>query len=152
MFWHGVGCCLPDRRLYAPTFLRDGGEMMTSAPFRFSFPVFAGLLLLLSGCASRVAAVAPEPAVPVVSGKMTRGVIVATRPITDTGSIQTGLNGVLAALQETPSVPTAANATEYVVQRSDDVAVSIVTSGANFSMGDRVEIIDGSPPELLHAN
>ncbi len=89
---------------------------------------------------------------PVVSGKMTRGVITAMRPLTDTASIETGLNGVLAGLHETPTVPAAANATEYVVQRSDDISVSIVTTTGSFSMGDRVEIIDGSPPELLHAN
>jgi hypothetical protein len=58
----------------------------------------------------------------------------------------------LAALQETPSVPASTNATEYVVQRSDNLPVSIVTSAGSFSMGDRVEIIDGSPPELLPAN
>jgi ABC-type Fe3+-hydroxamate transport system substrate-binding protein len=126
--------------------------MMTAAPFGISSTVFAGLLLLLAGCASRVAAVAPEETVPVVSGKMTRGVIVATRPVTDIASIQAGLNGVLAALRETPVVPADTHATEYVVQRGDDVAVSIVTSVGSFSMGDRVEIIDGSPPELLHAN
>ena len=126
--------------------------MMFSAPFRVSTPVFAGLLLLLASCASRVAAVAPEQKVPVVSGNMTRGVIIATRPVTGTASIQTGLNGVLAALQETPSVPASTNATEYVVQRSDNLPVSIVTSAGSFSMGDRVEIIDGSPPELLPAN
>jgi hypothetical protein len=126
--------------------------MMTATPFRRSTPIFAGLLLLLASCASRVAAVAPEQTVPVVSGKMTRGVITAIRPVTDTGQIQTGLNGVLAALNETPSAPAAANATEYVVQRNDDISVSIVTSGGSFSMGDQVEIIDGSPPELLHAN
>ena len=126
--------------------------MMTLAPFRRSTPVVAALLVLLASCAPRVAAVAPEPTAPVVSGKLTRGVIIATRPVTDTAPIQTGLNGVLAALQETPAVPASTNATEYVVQRSDDAPVSIVTSGESFSMGDRVEIIDGSPPELLPAN
>jgi hypothetical protein len=126
--------------------------MMTSAPCRIPPKVFAGLLLLLASCASRVAAVAPEQTVPVVSGKMTRGVITAIRPVTDTASIQTGLHGVLAALQETPPVPASATATEYVVQRSDNISVSIVTSVGSFSMGDRVEIIDGSPPELLPAN
>jgi hypothetical protein len=126
--------------------------MMTLAPFRRSTPVVAALLVLLASCAPRVAAVAPEPTAPVVSGKLTRGVIIATRPVTETAPIQTGLNGVLAALQETPAVPASTNATEYVVQRSDDAPVSIVTSGESFSMGDRVEIIDGSPPELLPAN
>jgi hypothetical protein len=126
--------------------------MMTCPPFRRSTPIFAAVLLLLAACASRVAAVAPEQTVPVVSGKMTRGVITAIRPVSNTAQIQTGLNGVLAALNEAQSVPATANATEYVVQRSDDISVSIVTSGGNFSMGDQVEIIDGSPPELLHAN
>jgi hypothetical protein len=126
--------------------------MMTLAPFRRSTPVVAALLVLLASCAPRVAAVAPEQTAPVVSGKLTRGVIIATRPVTETAPIQTGLNGVLAALQETPAVPASTNATEYVVQRSDDAPVSIVTSGESFSMGDRVEIIDGSPPELLPAN
>jgi len=107
---------------------------------------------LLASCASHVAAVAPEPTVPVVSGKLTRGVITAIRPVTDTAAIQTGLNGVLAALHATPAVPATASATEYVVQRSDDISVSIVTSGGSFSMGDPVQIIDGSPPALLHAN
>lgn len=126
--------------------------MMTSMRFRKLNPVLIGLLLSLASCASRVAAVAPEQTVPVVSGKMTRGVITATRPVTDTAAVQTGLNGVLAALHETPPQPAPATATEYVVQRSDDISVSIVTSAGNFSMGDRVEIIDGSPPELLPAN
>jgi hypothetical protein len=126
--------------------------MMTSAPTRIFRPILIGTTLLLASCASHVAAVAPEQTVPVVSGKMTRGVITALRPITDTASIAAGLNGVLAGLRETPTVPAAANATEYVVQRSDDISVSIVTTAGSFSMGDRVEIIDGSPPELLHAN
>ncbi len=124
---------------------------MTALPFRAATPVFAGLLFLLASCASHVAAVTPEQTAPVVNGKMTRGVITATRPVTDPAAIQTGVNGVLAALHVTPSQP-AGNATEYVVQRSDDTSVSIVTSAGSFTMGDRVEIIDGSPPELLHAN
>jgi P pilus assembly chaperone PapD len=125
--------------------------MMTSTRFRRSNPVLIGLVLLLASCASRVAAVAPEQTVSVVSGNMTRGVITATRPVDNPASIQTGFDGVLAALHEPAGQPPA-TATEYVVQRSDDTTVSIVTSTGSFSMGERVEIIDGLPPELLPAN
>ncbi len=57
----------------------------------------------------------------------------------------------MAALHEPMPPAGPANATEFVIQRNDDTTVSMVTRD-NFSVGDRVEIVDGNPPELIQGN
>lgn len=128
----------------------------------------SALVLLLAACASRVA-IAPVSApvqTSLVSDTASSGVIAAIRPVGldgDQASVAAGVSGVLAALHQPTALPSALNATEFVVQRSDGTAAAMVVSGANagaggmppaasFSVGERVEIIDGAEPELMPAN
>ncbi len=126
---------------------------------------FTGLGLLLAACASRgpVAPVTAPVQTSLVSDTASRGVIAAIRPVGQGGDQVAGVSGVLAALQQPTKLPTALNATEFVIQRSDGTAAAMVVSGANagaggmppaasFSVGERVEIIDGAEPELMPAN
>jgi len=126
---------------------------------------FTGLGLLLAACASRgpVAPVTAPVQTSLVSDTASRGVIAAIRPVGQGGDQVAGVSGVLAALQQPTPVPSSLNATEFVIQRSDGTAAAMVVSGANagaggmppaasFSVGERVEIIDGAEPELMPAN
>ncbi len=129
---------------------------------------FTGLGLLLAACASRgpVAPVTAPVQTSLVSDTASRGVIAAIRPVGqggDQASVAAGVSGVLAALQQPTPVPSSLNATEFVIQRGDGTAAAMVVSGANagaggmppaasFSVGERVEIIDGAEPELMPAN
>ncbi len=127
-----------------------------------------GFGLLLAACSSRVA-IAPVAApvqTSLVSGTESIGVIAAIRPVGQDGdktSVAAGVSGVLSALQQPTALPVALDATEFVIQRSDGTAAAMVVSGANagsggmppaasFSVGERVEIIDGAEPELMPAN
>jgi hypothetical protein len=129
---------------------------------------FTGLGLVLAACSSR-GAIAPVSApvqTSLVSGTESIGVIAAIRPVGlggDQASIAAGVSGVLSALQQPTALPGALNATEFVIQRRDGTAAAMVVSGANagsggmppaasFSVGERVEIIDGAEPELMPAN
>jgi hypothetical protein len=131
-------------------------------------PAFLGLGLLLAACASRgaVAPVAAPVQTSLVSGTVSNGVIAAIRPVGrdgDEASVAAGVSGVLAALQQPTTLPGALNATEFVMKRGDGTAAAMVVSGANagsggmppaasFSVGERVQIIDGAEPELMPAN
>ncbi len=131
-------------------------------------PIFTGLTLLLAACSSRgaIAPVAGPVQTSMVSGTVSNGVIAAIRPVGQDGdqaSVAAGVSGVLAALHEPSTLPASLNATEFVIQRADGTAAAMVVSGANagaggmppaasFSVGERVEIIDGAEPELMPAN
>jgi len=121
-------------------------------------PVFTCLALSIAGCSPRVVAPAQPAQTADVNIKASRGVIVAARPAVlsgPEGSIEDGVNGVLAALHETVALPSSVNATEFVIQRSDDTTAALVmpaTAPNNFSIGEQVEIIDGAEPEMVPAN
>jgi hypothetical protein len=141
--------------LYLVRALRDVAAMT----IRQLFGLFLCLTLPLAGCASR-APVASLPPVQssVDSSKAILGVIAAIRPVQlagPQGSIQFGVNGVLSALQQNPSSG-AASATEFVIQRNDATTAAIVMPASaltgNFTIGERVEIIDGAEPVLIAGN
>jgi hypothetical protein len=133
--------------------------MTTRQRLRTWIPAFMCLALSLAACAPR--AVAPVQSVQSVNVniKASRGVIVAARPLElggPEGSIGDSVNGVLAALHQPVTLPSSVNATEFVMQRSDDTTAAMVipvsAPAANFSIGERVEIIDGAEPNLVPAN
>jgi hypothetical protein len=126
-------------------------------------PVSACSAFLLAACSSPVSVAPVALQNPIISGKMSSGVITDARPVALAGnqtSVQYGISGVLAALHE-PTARPALDATEFVVRRDDGTTVSLVTrlstanageraSANNFTIGDSVEIIDGIQPELTH--
>ena len=141
--------------------------MTIRQPLGICKPAFTALSLLLAACSSRVVAPVAAPVqTSLVSGTVSNGVIAAIRPVGldgDQAAVAAGVSAVLAALHQPTALPTALNATEFVIQRSDGTAAAMVVSGANagaggmppaasFSVGERVEIIDGAEPELMPAN
>lgn len=132
--------------------------MMIRLPIGVWSPAFTCLAWLLAAC-SAPTVVTPAPVVQAsaLNLKATRGVIAAVRPVplgSGQASIEVGVNGVLAGLHQPLMPPNAASAMEYVVQRSDDTGVSLVVpaSDGSFSVGERVEVIDGAVPPMIPGN
>lgn len=124
-------------------------------------PGFCGLALL-AACAApapRIAA-APVQQAATPTGVIVPGVVAAIRPVTAQETSSPGTAEVLAALQ-VPAPAAAANANEYVIQRSDGNVAAIVLpapaaspnaalSSADFSVGDPVELVTGDATQLIH--
>jgi hypothetical protein len=134
-------------------------KMTTRRTIQIWASAFACLTLCLTGCSPRpVTAVQPvQSANPDI--KATRGVIVAARPAvlrSAQGSTENSVVGVLAALHQSLTLPSSVNATEFIIQRSDATTAAMVipvqTPVDNFSVGQRVEIIDGAEPDLVPEN
>jgi hypothetical protein len=133
--------------------------MLPAMTIRQASGLFLCLALPIAGCASH----APVASLPPVqtqfdSSKAIKGVISAIRPMQlggSQGAVTFSVNGVLAALQQNPASGSA-SATEFVIQRDDNTISAVVMPASalsgRFTIGERVEIIDGVEPVLLTAN
>ncbi len=124
--------------------------------------LLSALAMSVAGCAASGPAPRPSFGTAIPRGAAISGVLEAIRPMRAQAALSPGAAAVMAALQIAPpaAVP---NATEFIIRRADGNVVAIVLgapqsdptaslAAASFAVGDRVQLLTGRQPQLIHAS